>query len=88
MTHCNTIFSQTLKLVSKHEVETDRKGIFFVTRLKTNAQYRVINCRPVLKNKSLTSDQTIRLTSIQAARKCPSQLRLCFESERDSSDVA
>ncbi|MBA3756422.1 MAG: IS4 family transposase [Nitrosomonas sp.] len=51
------------------------KGIFFVTRLKTNAQYRVINRRPVLKNKGLTSDQTIRLTSIQAAKKCPSQLR-------------
>lgn len=51
------------------------KGIFFVTRLKANAQYRVINRQPVLKNKSLTSDQTIRLTSIQAAKKCPNQLR-------------
>ena len=51
------------------------KGIFFVTRLKANAQYRVINRQPVLKNKGLTSDQTIRLTSIQAARKCPGQLR-------------
>lgn len=51
------------------------KGIFFVTRLKTNAQYRVINRQPVLKNKGLTSDQTIRLTSIQAAKKCPNQLR-------------
>ena len=52
-----------------------KKGIFFVTRLKANAQYRVINHQPVLKNKGLTSDQTIRLTSIQAAKKCPSQLR-------------
>jgi hypothetical protein len=51
------------------------KGIFFVTRLKANAQYRVINRQPVLKNKGLTSDQTIRLTSIQAAKKCPGQLR-------------
>ena len=51
------------------------KGIFFVTRLKANAQYRVINRQPVLKNKGLTSDQTIRFTSIQAAKKCPSQLR-------------
>ena len=51
------------------------KGIFFVTRLKANAQYRVINRQPVLKNKGLTSDQTIRLTSIQAAKKCPSRLR-------------
>jgi hypothetical protein len=51
------------------------KGIFFVTRLKANAQYRMINRQPVLKNKGLTSDQTIRLTSIQAAKKCPSRLR-------------
>ncbi len=51
------------------------KGVFFVTRLKANAQYRVIKRQPVLKNKGLTSDQTIRLTSIQAAKKCPSQLR-------------
>jgi putative transposase len=51
------------------------KGIFFVTRPKTNAQYRVINRQSVLKNKGLTSDQTIRLTSIQAAKKCPDQLR-------------
>lgn len=51
------------------------KGVFFVTRLKANAQYRVINRQPVLKNKGMTSDQTIRLTSIQAAKKCPSRLR-------------
>ena len=51
------------------------KDVFFVTRLKANAQYRVINRQPVLKNKGLTSDQTIRLTSIQAAKKCPSRLR-------------
>ena len=51
------------------------KGVFFVTRLKANAQYQVINRQPVLKNKGLTSDQTIRLTSIQAAKKCPSRLR-------------
>ncbi|MDP1559292.1 MAG: IS4 family transposase [Nitrosomonas sp.] len=51
------------------------KGIFFVTRLKANARYRVINRQPVLKNKGLTSDQAIRFTSIQAERKCPSQLR-------------
>ena len=51
------------------------KGVFFVTRLKANAQYRVINRQSVLKNKGFTSDQTIKLTSIQAAKKCPSQLR-------------
>ena len=51
------------------------KGIFFVTRLKANAQYRVINRQAVLKNKGLSSDQTIRFASIRAAKKCPGQLR-------------
>ncbi len=50
-------------------------GIFFVTRLKTNAKYRVIERREVLQNKGLTSDQTIEFTGLQIAKKCPVQLR-------------
>ena len=50
-------------------------GIFFVTRLKANAKYRVIDRRVVLKNKGLTSDQTIEFTGLQTAKKCPPQLR-------------
>ena len=51
------------------------KGIFFVTRLKTNAKYRVLTRRPVLKSKGLTSDQTIEFTGIQTAKKCPVAVR-------------
>ena len=50
-------------------------GIFFVTRLKTNAKYRVIERREVLQSKGLTSDQTIEFTGHQIAKKCPVQLR-------------
>ena len=50
-------------------------GIFFVTRLKTNAKYRVVKRREVLRNKGLTSDQTIKFTGLQIAKKCPGQLR-------------
>ena len=50
-------------------------GIFFVTRLKANAKYRVIERREVLKNKGLTSDQIIEFTGLQTAKKCPVQLR-------------
>ena len=50
-------------------------GIFFVTRLKTNAKYRVIERREVLQSKGLTSDQTIEFTGLQVAKKCPVQLR-------------
>jgi len=51
------------------------KGIYFVTRLKTNAKYRVVARRAVLKEKGLTCDQTIEFTGTQTAKKCPIQLR-------------
>jgi putative transposase len=51
------------------------KGIFFVTRLKSNAKTRVVQRRSVLKDKGLTSDQTIEFTGVQTAKKCPIQLR-------------
>ncbi len=49
--------------------------IFFVTRLKSNAKTRVVCRRSVLKDKGLTSDQTIEFTDTQAVKKCPIQLR-------------
>jgi len=51
------------------------KGIFFVTRLKSDASYRVVARRPILTEKGLTSDQSIEFTGPQTARKCPIQLR-------------
>jgi putative transposase len=51
------------------------KGIFFVTRLKSNAKYRTVSRRSALKSKGLTSDQTIEFTGSQTAKKCPVQLR-------------
>ncbi len=51
------------------------KGIFFVTRLKTNARYRVICRRSVQKNKGLTCDQNIEFTGLQTSKKCPIALR-------------
>ena len=55
--------------------ELNDKGIFFITRLKSNAQYRVVSRRDVLKAKGLTCDQTIEFTGPQTAKKCPIQLR-------------
>lgn len=51
------------------------KGIYFVTRLKTNAKYRVVSRRSVIKSKGLTCDQTIEFTGSQTAKKCPIPLR-------------
>jgi len=51
------------------------KGIFFITRLKSNAVYRVIERQHVIKSKGITSDQIIEFTGAVTAKKCPTQLR-------------
>ena len=51
-----------------------QKGIFFVTRQKTNAVYKVSERRQVNKKQGLCSDQTIVLTGSKG-RVCPHPLR-------------
>ncbi len=55
--------------------ELTDKGIFFVTRLKSNAKYRVVKREKVDKRKGLTCDQTIEFTGQQTSKKCPIRLR-------------
>jgi putative transposase len=47
---------------------------FLVTRLKRNIKYSVVERRPVIKSKGVTSDQTIILTGTKAG-ECPIPLR-------------
>jgi len=54
--------------------QLNSKGVFFVTRLRKNARYRVTERRGVIKSKGLTSDQTIQLTGTKASN-CPIALR-------------
>lgn len=49
-------------------------GVYFVTRQKRNANYKVIARRKVSKRQSLTSDQTVVLTGTKA-HQCPHPLR-------------
>ena len=51
------------------------KGMFFVTRLKSNAKYRVVKRQTVIKSKGLTCDQVIELTGSLTSKKCPVPLR-------------
>ena len=63
--------------------QLNNNDISFVTRLKTNARYRVIERRRVLKNKGLTSDQTIELTGAKA-KNCPIRLRRIGYKDADT----
>ena len=49
--------------------------IFFVTRLKDNADYIVVQERPVPQNRNVLSDQLIQFSGYYAQKKCPHILR-------------
>jgi len=49
--------------------------IFFVTRLKENADYDVVSMRPVPQKGNITADETIRFRSYYAQKNCPHHLR-------------
>ena len=51
------------------------KGVFFVTRLKSNATVRTIERRIIDKSTGLTSDHTIESTGITTSKRCPIPLR-------------
>jgi len=50
-------------------------GIYFVTRQKDNAQYKVEQDLKTLKNRNILSDQLIRFTGYNAAKDCPHLIR-------------
>ncbi|MBI5359041.1 MAG: IS4 family transposase [Planctomycetes bacterium] len=53
----------------------DNTGVFFVTRLKKNAKYKVIERRNVSNFKNIYSDQTIELTGFYSKQDYPKPLR-------------
>jgi hypothetical protein len=50
-------------------------GVFFVTRLKDNAVYEVVESRPLPARSQVVRDEVIRLTGVAAPRDCPHLLR-------------
>jgi len=51
------------------------QDVFFVTRLKENAVYEVVDSAPGPLPRNILADETIRLTGVQAAKDCPCELR-------------
>jgi len=50
-------------------------GVFFVTRQKENAAYRVVEERTVPRNRNILTDQLIEFTGSKAHQNCPCRLR-------------
>jgi len=51
------------------------EGVFFVTRMKDNAVYDVVEEREVPQHRNILKDQIVRLTGVGAEEKCPHPLR-------------
>ena len=60
------------------------KGVFFVTRQKSNARYRVIECRETDKTRGVLCDQTIRLTGVKD--ECPFPLRRIRYKDKETGN--
>lgn len=67
---------------------TDR-NVYFVTRMKENTLYKVVEERPVPINRNILSDHIIQLTGIKAEQKCPHKLRriVVLDREKDREIV-
>jgi len=50
-------------------------GVYFVTRMKDNTLFEVVEEHTVPQNRNIVRDQTIRLTGTGAQEKCPHLLR-------------
>jgi Transposase DDE domain/Domain of unknown function (DUF4372) len=61
--------------------------VFFVTRMKDNAQFEVLAEHAPPQNRNILSDQTIRLTGIGAQGKCPHLLRRIETIREDTGEI-
>jgi len=62
------------------------KGVFFVTRQKTNACYKVLERREANKSRGILCDQTIWLTGLKG-RECPFPLRRIRYKDAETGKV-
>ena len=59
------------------------QGVYFVTRMKDNAVFAVIEERDVPHNRNILADQTVRLTGARADEKCQYLLRRVVVWDRE-----
>jgi hypothetical protein len=61
--------------------------VFFVTRLKANAQFEVVEEHEPPQHRRILKDQTIRLTGSGGPEKCPHLLRRIEAVREDTGDI-
>lgn len=62
-------------------------GVYFVTRMKDNALFEVVEEYAVPQNRNILKDQTIRLTGVGSQDKCPHLLRRAEAVREDTGGI-
>jgi hypothetical protein len=62
-------------------------GVFFVTRMKDNAAFKVVEERPVPHHRNILRDQTVRLSGLGAQDRCPHLLRRIEAVREDTGET-
>ncbi len=62
-------------------------GVYFVTRQKDNAKYRVVEKRIVPQNRTILKDEIILFTGYYAKQHCPGLIRRIEVDDRDNNRV-
>ena len=62
-------------------------GIYFVTRLKRGADYRVTGRRNPIPERGILADEIIELDGVASKKKCPHQLRRIEYLDRETGEV-
>jgi len=62
-------------------------GVYFVTRMKDNALFEVVEEREPPQNRNIVKDQIIRLTGTGAQKKCPHLLRRVEAIREDTGEM-
>jgi len=65
----------------------DDKGVFFVTRMKRNAQYRVTERKDVSRFDYIYSDQTLELKGFYSKQKYPYKLRRIRSKDPETGKI-
>jgi putative transposase len=65
----------------------DDKGVFFVTRIKKNAYYQVVERRDTGNFKNIYSDQIIELRGFYSKRKFPEKLRRIRSKDPETGKI-
>ncbi len=63
-----------------------QQGVYFVTRLKENADYHIVQKNPIPENSNILKDQLIHLQGFYSKKKCPLALRMIVFKDTETKE--